>query len=82
MKASRVPTLVVVGAEDEGCLQPGLFMKRHIRGAGLAILPMTGHTLNLEEPERFNALVLDFLTAVEQGRWPEHAGLESGGVLF
>ena len=34
------------------------------------ILPATGHTLNLEEPELFNRLVLDFLTTVEQGRWP------------
>jgi pimeloyl-ACP methyl ester carboxylesterase len=82
MRASTVPTLIIVGDEDEGCLRPGLFMKRHIRSAGLAILPMTGHTLNLEEPERFNALVLDFLTAVEQGRWPTHAGLSSGGTLF
>jgi hypothetical protein len=57
-------------------------MKRHIRTAGLAILPMTGHTLNLEEPERFNALVVEFLTLVEQGRWPRHAGASSEGRLF
>jgi hypothetical protein len=43
---------------------------------------MTGHTLNLEEPERFNALALDFLTLVEQGRWPQHAGVSSEGRLF
>ncbi len=82
MRASTVPTLIIVGDEDEGCLKPGLFMKRHLRGAGLVILPMTGHTLNLEEPEAFNRSVLDFLTAVEAGRWPTHAGLDSQGVLF
>ena len=42
---------------------------------------MTGHTINLEEPERFNTLVLDFLTLVEQGRWPTHGG-GSSGALF
>jgi pimeloyl-ACP methyl ester carboxylesterase len=82
MRRSTVPTLIVVGDEDEGCLLPGLFMKRHIRTAGLAMLPMTGHTLNLEEPDRFNALVLDFLTQVEQGRWPSHAGASAEGKLF
>ena len=82
MRRSTVPTLIIVGDEDEGCLLPGLFMKRHIRTAGLAMLPMTGHTLNLEEPERFNALVLDFLTLVEQGRWPGHAGESARGALF
>ncbi len=70
MGRSTVPTLIIVGDEDEPCLKPSLFMKQHIRTAGLAMLPMTGHTLNLEEPERFNQLVLDFLTTVEQGRWP------------
>jgi pimeloyl-ACP methyl ester carboxylesterase len=82
MRRSTVPTLIVVGDEDEGCLLPGLFMKRNIRTAGLVVLPVTGHTLNLEEPERFNALVLDFLTQVEQGRWPTHAGASAEGRLF
>ena len=70
LRACTVPLLVVVGDEDEPCLAPGLFIKLQVRSAGLAILPATGHTLNLEEPELFNRLVLDFLTAVEQGRWP------------
>lgn len=37
--------------------------------AGLAVLPRSGHTLNLEEPEKFNRLVLDFIADVEAGRW-------------
>ena len=44
-------------------------MKRRMPNAGLAVLPKTGHTLNLEEPALFNQILLDFLTAVEQGRW-------------
>jgi pimeloyl-ACP methyl ester carboxylesterase len=65
-----VPTLVVTGDEDEPCLEPALFLKRKIRSAGLLVLPKSGHTVNLEEPEAFNRAVLDFLTAVDAGRWP------------
>ena len=69
MEALRVPTLVVTGDEDEPCLEPALFMKRKIPSAGLVVLPKAGHTINLEEPEAFNRAVLDFLTAVDAGRW-------------
>ena len=69
MEALRVPTLVVTGDEDEPCLEPALFMKRKIASAGLVVLPRAGHTINLEEPEAFNRAVLDFLTAVDAGRW-------------
>ena len=69
LNALRVPTLIVVGDEDEPCVEPALFMKRAIPGAGLAVLPRTGHTLNLEEPRLFNELVGDFVRAVELGRW-------------
>lgn len=82
LKELTVPSLIVTGDEDEGCLAPSLFMKRHIRSAGLAILPQTGHTLNLEEPDLFNRLVLDFLTTVEQGRWPVRESADRGEALF
>jgi pimeloyl-ACP methyl ester carboxylesterase len=65
----QVPTLIVTGDEDEPCLEPGLFLKRKIRTAGLLVIPKSGHTINLEEPEAFNRAVLDFLTAVDAGRW-------------
>lgn len=64
-----IPTLVITGDEDEGCLEPDLMLKRTIPSAGLAVFPKTGHTCNLEEPELFNRTVQDFLHAVEQGRW-------------
>jgi pimeloyl-ACP methyl ester carboxylesterase len=66
----EVPTLVVTGDEDEPCLEPALYLKRKIRSSGLLVLPKSGHTVNLEEPEAFNRGVLDFLTAVDGGRWP------------
>jgi pimeloyl-ACP methyl ester carboxylesterase len=65
-----VPTLIMTGDEDEPCLEPALFMKRKIPTAGLVVLPNSGHAINLEEPDLFNRAVLDFLTAVDAGRWP------------
>ena len=32
-----VPTLVIVGDEDDHCLQPGIFLKRTIPACGLAV---------------------------------------------
>src|SRR5262249_23398117 len=65
----RTPVLLIVGDEDEGCLEPALMLKRTIPTAGLAILPRTGHTANLEEPDVFNGLVDRFLAAVARGAW-------------
>jgi pimeloyl-ACP methyl ester carboxylesterase len=65
-----VPTLIMTGDEDEPCLEPALFLKRMIPMAGLVVMPKAGHAINLEEPDLFNRAVLDFLTAVDAGRWP------------
>src|SRR5882724_9419525 len=65
----EVPTLIMTGDEDDPCLEPAIFMKRKIPTAGLVVLPKSGHTINLEEPEVFNRAVLDFLTAVDAGKW-------------
>jgi proline iminopeptidase len=64
-----VPALIVVGDEDERCIEPSLFLKDAIPASGLAVLPKSGHVVNLEEPDLFNALVGDFLFRVDAGRW-------------
>ena len=71
MTELTVPTLIVTGDEDDPCLQPALFMKRAIATAGLVVLPNSGHTVNLEEPDAFNKAVGDFFAQVEAGRWPQ-----------
>jgi pimeloyl-ACP methyl ester carboxylesterase len=68
-RAMETPVLVMVGDEDDHCLQPGYFLKRTIARCGLAVLPKSGHTLNLEEPELFNRLVSEFVAQVEAGKW-------------
>jgi pimeloyl-ACP methyl ester carboxylesterase len=69
LRALTVPTLLMVGDEDTGCLQTNLMLKEAIPSSGLWILPRTGHTMNLEEPDLFNRFVAEFLTAVEAGLW-------------
>lgn len=69
LRSVRVPVLIVVGDEDEGALEPALFLKRAMPSSGLVILPRTGHTANLEEPDLFNATLERFFEAVETGVW-------------
>lgn len=59
------PTLVI-GAERDPLYRIDIAraMARRIPGARLAELP-GGHLSNLEQPERFNAAVLEFLKTVE-----------------
>jgi pimeloyl-ACP methyl ester carboxylesterase len=69
MQRLTVPTLIVTGDEDEPCLEPGLLMKRSIATSGLVVIPNSGHTINLEEPDLFNRICDDFFHQVETGRW-------------
>jgi pimeloyl-ACP methyl ester carboxylesterase len=65
----EVPTLLMAGDEEEPCLEANLMLKRAIFTAGLAILPKSGHGINLEEPALFNSLLENFLSQVDAGRW-------------
>ena len=69
MRTLAVPTFIVAGDEDEPCLEPALMMKRSIATAGLAVIPRSGHAINLEEPDEFNRIAHGLITAVEAGRW-------------
>jgi pimeloyl-ACP methyl ester carboxylesterase len=69
LNALETPALIVVGDEDEPCLATALFLKRNLQASGLAVLPQTGHAVNLEEPSRFNDLLAEFFAQVESGFW-------------
>jgi pimeloyl-ACP methyl ester carboxylesterase len=69
LAAITAPVLILVGDEDEGCLEPALMLRRTIPGSGLAVLPQTGHTANLEDPGLFNATVDRFLALAGRGGW-------------
>jgi proline iminopeptidase len=69
IKRVTLPTLIIVGDEDDSCIEPSLYLKRHIATSGLAMFPKTGHVLNQEEPALFNATLEQFLVQAEAGRW-------------
>jgi 3-oxoadipate enol-lactonase len=64
------PALIICGDEDDACVEPSLFLKKHLPAAGLTFFPKSGHVLNLEEPALFNEMVERFIALVEAGRWP------------
>jgi hypothetical protein len=45
-------------------------MKETIPTAALVVMANCGHTINIEEPDAFNRIVLDFITHVDAGTWP------------
>ena len=69
LAAIEAPVLILAGDEDDGCLETSLWLKRVIHRSGLAVLPKSGHTLNLEEPDLVNAFIADFLGRVAAGAW-------------
>lgn len=69
LKSIQSPVLLLVGDEDEPCLDVNLWMKRLMPNARLALLPGSGHAINLEEPALFNQLIEQFLAEVERGSW-------------
>lgn len=82
--ALEVPLLLIAGDEDEPVLDISLVAKRSSPAVALAILPSTAHTVNLEEPEAFNRLVVSHLTEVDGGSWiprdPRSMGSGGGWV--
>ena len=67
----KTPTLIINGDEDDMCLEVGLFLKRTIKTSGLFIVPKTGHTINLEEPNLFNNYLSEFYSAINAKSWNE-----------
>jgi pimeloyl-ACP methyl ester carboxylesterase len=63
---------VVTGDEDWACLDGSVMLKKTIDTAALLLLPRAGHTINSEEPAKFNAALLEFFAAVESRRWMAH----------
>lgn len=69
LREIEAAVLILAGDEDDGCLETSLWLKRVIPRSGLAVLPKSGHTLNLEEPDLVNAFIADFLGRVAARAW-------------
>jgi pimeloyl-ACP methyl ester carboxylesterase len=72
LKKFSVPLLVIVGDEDDLCLDGSVFLKRTVPTAALLVLPRAGHTINSEEPAAVNAALAELFAAAEAGRWLAH----------
>ncbi len=62
LAAIRAPTLVIGGLLDPVCPPATILdLASGIAGAAIAVLPGAAHLASVEQPERFNAAVLDHL---------------------
>jgi len=66
LRSLRVPTLVLVGEQDEPFLEPARRLRDAIAGARLVVLPDAGHSPQVEAPEAWWAAVSEFLDGLEE----------------
>ncbi len=64
LPAIAVPTLVLVGEDDQQFRPSADYMAAKIPGAGKVILAQAGHASNIDQPAAFNAAVRAFLDRV------------------
>jgi pimeloyl-ACP methyl ester carboxylesterase len=57
----RVPSLIVVGADDAPFLAASDYMAAKIPGARKVVIPAAGHAVNIDQPQAFIDAVLPFL---------------------
>ena len=69
LRALKVPAHVIVGDEDPGAINSGLFMKQVSPAVRLSVVPATGHLVNLEEPDLMHRLTEDFFALIESRQW-------------
>ena len=63
----KVPSLVVVGADDTPFLAASDYMAAKIPGARKVVIPAAGHAANIDQPKAFNDAVVAFLADLESG---------------
>jgi len=64
----KVPSLIVVGADDTPFLAAADYMAAKIPGASKVVIPAAGHAVNIDQPRAFIDAVLPFLDGL-----PGHA---------
>jgi len=63
----HVPTLIIIGDQDVlDILKIADILEKGIPGARIEVIHGTAHHLNMEKPQEFNRIVLDFLGALNQ----------------
>jgi pimeloyl-ACP methyl ester carboxylesterase len=59
-----VPTLVLIGENDTPFVAGTDYMAAKIPGATKVVIPAAGHAANIDQPDAFNAAVLEFLGGI------------------
>jgi pimeloyl-ACP methyl ester carboxylesterase len=72
LKKFAPPLLIIVGDEDEWCVDASVYLRRTVPTAGLLVIPRSGHTITSEEPDKFNAAIAELFADAEAGRWLAH----------
>jgi pimeloyl-ACP methyl ester carboxylesterase len=71
----KVPSLVVVGADDTPFLAASDYMATKIPGAKKLVIPSAGHAVNIDQPQAFIDAVLPFLEGLPRGAPAERPAL-------
>ncbi|MBO4223061.1 alpha/beta fold hydrolase [Bradyrhizobium neotropicale] len=61
----KVPSLIVVGADDTPFIAASDYMAAKIPGAQKVVIPAAGHAVNIDQPQAFIEAVLPFLDSLE-----------------
>lgn len=64
----KVPSIVVVGADDKPFLAASDYMVKKIAGCEKLVVPNAGHAVNIDQPEAFIEGLLPFLRKIEGGK--------------
>jgi pimeloyl-ACP methyl ester carboxylesterase len=64
LPAIKVPSLIVVGADDTPFLAASDYMAAKIPGAKKVVIPSAGHAVNIDQPRAFIDAVLPFFDGV------------------
>ena len=64
----KVPSLIVVGADDTPFLAASDYMAAKIPGAQKVVIPAAGHAVNIDQPQAFIDAVLPFLDGLDATR--------------
>lgn len=80
--AVTTPVLLMIGDEDEPCIDTNIFMKRIMPSAGLVTFPKSGHLINLEDPEAFNAAIDAFHRDIADDLWPRRDSTTTGTSAY
>src|SRR4030081_3645157 len=67
----KVPSLVVVGADDTPFLAASDYMATKIPGAKKVVIPAAGHAVNIDQPQAFIDAVVPFLDGLRSRVTPE-----------